>query len=194
MSKYGVWLRAPLPQRGKLRPKAEASSDHYGNIGEKQKGSKDTDRVNATTARSSDRNSVSDYSMARREKLQLEDIAGAGVKGVVVGNILTEFVSEVEFGGDQGLEVEGSLMQGIELEFVAGDVEVGPNVDCLIGPNEENQSYYQSLFQSSNPLNSDLCEATACLDKRIDEEMVEVLSRPFDKEDVRRASSILVFQ
>ncbi|KAL5828003.1 hypothetical protein ACOSQ3_019835 [Xanthoceras sorbifolium] len=58
MSKYGVWLRAALPERGKLRPKAEASSDHYGNIGEKQRGSKDTDRVNATTARSSDRNSV----------------------------------------------------------------------------------------------------------------------------------------
>ncbi|KAL5828002.1 hypothetical protein ACOSQ3_019834 [Xanthoceras sorbifolium] len=112
--------------------------------------------------------------MAGREKLQLKvDIASAGVKGVVV---------------------EGSLMQGIELEFVAGDVEVGPNVDCLIGSNEENQSYYQSLFQSSNPLNSDLCEATACLDKRIGEEMVEVLSRPFDKEDVRSASSILVFQ
>ncbi|KAL5746204.1 hypothetical protein ACOSP7_027350 [Xanthoceras sorbifolium] len=63
---------------------------------------------------------------------------------VVVGNIMTEAVPNVNSSGDKGYEVEGSMMQGIEINFTSGNVEIGPNlpscqVGCSFGPNLEDK-------------------------------------------------------
>ncbi|KAL5787815.1 hypothetical protein ACOSP7_004764 [Xanthoceras sorbifolium] len=74
-------------------------------------------------------------------------------KEVVVGNIVTEAIPNVNSGGDQGLELEGSMMQGIDIDFTSGNLKIGPILllcqpDCFFSPNLEDQV----LMDTSKPV------------------------------------------